>query len=225
MKLRIVILLMSIVLLNSCIVKSLQPFYTKDKIAFNENLIGNWEDQHKGIWHVLSFKEVFEKDNKKENGGEEVKLSEEDLKAYETYKNSYVVSYNKPKKEEALFVAMPFMVDDQLFLDFTPFHYESNELADLVGQHLLKTHSAAKVDFDTEGNPKFSWLSEERIKPLYKENKIRLKHEKIGADEDLVLTASSEELYAFLRKFMQADIENKWSKDVIRLKPSDVKPE
>ncbi len=225
MKLRIVILLICVTLLNSCIVKSLQPFYTKDKLAFNKDLIGSWEDQHKGIWHVASFKEQFEKENSKENGELKIDISKEDLATYEAYKDGYIVAYDRPEKEEAIFLAMPFMVDDQLFLDFTPFYFNDDNLAPIVGGHLLKTHSAAKVDFNSEGNPKFSWLSEERIKPLYKENKIRLKHEKIGVDEDLVLTASSEELHAFLRKFMQADIENKWTKDVIRLKPSDVKPE
>ena len=108
---------------------------------------------------------------------------------------------------------MPFKVNEHLFLDFTPFEYEDDALNPLVAQHLLKTHSVAKVDLNPDGSIKLSWLSEEVVNPLFNENKIRLKHEKTGVSEDLILTATREELHAFLVKFMKSDLEKKWDKD------------
>ena len=133
---------------------------------------------------------------------------------------------------EAYFIAMPFKVDNHLFLNFTPFYFEENDLNGMVAQHLLKTHSAAKVDFNKDGSNfnkdgsiKLSWISESVIKRLFDEQKIRLKHETVGINEDLVLTASSEELYSFLKKFMSSEIENKWDKDdIVTLNPNDAKP-
>ena len=117
------------------------------------------------------------------------------------------------------------MVDQHLFLDFTPFEYEDSSLNGLAAQHLLKTHSVTHVDFQKDGTVKLKWLDESVVKRLIDQKKIRIKHEQTGIDEDLVLTASSEELYRFLQKFMASDIEDKWDKDVIKtLVPANAKP-
>ena len=57
------------------------------------------------------------------------------------------------------------------------------------------------------------WLSEKVIKRLFNEEKLRLKHEEAGIDDDLILTASSEELHAFLKTFMASELDDKWDKD------------
>lgn len=195
------------VLFSSCIVKSIQPFYTLDKLSYNEKLVGEFTDAKKSKWTFFSFKEEWEAENT-----DPTKIMKEDRDAFDRYKDGYVVQYVK-KDEEAFFIAMPFKVNEHLFLDFTPFEYEDDALNPLVAQHLLKTHSVAKVDFNPDGSIKLSWLSEEVVNPLFNENKIRLKHEKTGVSEDLILTATSEELHAFLVKFMKSDLEKKWDKD------------
>jgi len=51
---------------------------------------------------------------------------------------------------------------------------------------------------------------------LIEANTLKIKHEKTGIEEDeLILTASSSELYRFLEKFMSSTIEDKWEKDEI----------
>jgi len=206
-------------LLSSCIIKSIQPFYTVDSQFFDDRLEGEYLTKSKKSWKFLSFKKEWEKENK-----DQTKLTKDDYIEFERYKNAYYVEY-KHKDNEAYFIAMPFKVDEHLFLNFTPFYYEDSGSNDMVAQHLLKTHSAAKVDFNKDGSVKLSWISESVIKRLFNEQKIRLKHEKVGVDEDLVLTASSDELYSFLRKFMKSDFENKWDNDdIITLNPSNAKP-
>ena len=114
-KLKPILLFTLIFLLNSCIVKSIRPFYLSEYIKFNDDLIGNWTTGKSSTWEILSFKESWEKDN---NGN--TNLMKEDMEASEKYKNAYVVKYMSSEKE-AFFLAMPFMVDEHLFLDFTPF--------------------------------------------------------------------------------------------------------
>lgn len=204
MKTKGIILVLAVLLLSSCIVKSLQPFYTKDSLSFNEKLLGKWVDNKKGQWTVESLKEKFEQDRK-----EGVELSEVDLSALETYKEGYYVNYIK-NANEAGFIAMPFKIEQHYFIDFIPIEIEDDEINSLAAEHLLKTHSVCKLDMNSDDELSLSWLSEERISDLFSESKLRLKHENIGPEETLLLTATSEELYAFLKKYLQADIKDKW---------------
>jgi hypothetical protein len=219
MKKSVIITVLSALLFSSCIVKSLQPFYIKSSLSFNENLIGNWTDNKKGQWTIESVKAKFDQDRK-----EGMKPSEEDLLAYETYKDGYYIKYIK-KEKEAGFIAMPFKVDKQYFLDFIPIEIEDEEINSLAAEHLLKTHSVAKLDINSNKEVVFAWLSEERIQDILNEKKIRIKHESIGPEETLLLTASSEELYAFLKKYLKTNIEDKWkSSDQLNLIKTDAKP-
>ncbi|WP_422104130.1 hypothetical protein [Winogradskyella sp.] len=206
-------------LLSSCLVKSIQPFYTADSQFYDDRLEGEFITKSKTTWKFMSFKTEWENDNKDKS-----ELTKEDYAHLERYKNAYALECIS-KDKEALFIAMPFKVDDHLFLDITPVHYENSGLHAMVAQHILNTHSAAKVDFNEDGSIKLSWVSEQVIKQLFEEQKIRLKHEKVGIEEDLVLTASSEELYSFLKKFVAADFTNKWRKDdIITLNPINAQP-
>lgn len=219
MKTKGIILIFVVLLFNSCIIKSLQPFYTKESLSFNEKLLGNWEDNKNGKWSVESIKDKFEQDQK-----DGVELSKEDLLILDTFKNGYFIEFIKESKG-ASFIAMPFKIKNQYFLDLIPIEIEEEEINSLAAQHLLKTHSVAKLDFTADEAVSLSWLSEERIKDLFNSQKLRLKHETTGFDQDLLLTASSEELYAFLNKYMLSDIEDKWKKeDMLNLTKTDAKP-
>ncbi|MDC1504811.1 hypothetical protein N8475_06465 [Winogradskyella sp.] len=206
MKTKGTLIILSLVLFSSCIVKSLQPFYTKDSLSFNKNLVGNWVDNKNGKWTVASIKTKFEEDTK-----EGVTMSKEELELYETYKKGYYITYLKNEKE-ASFIAMPFKINDHFFIDFIPTEIDDNNINSLAAKHLIKTHSVAKIDINSSSNISFSWLSEERLTDLIDTNKIRLEHEKIGFEADLLLTATSKELYAFLKKYIKLEIEDKWKK-------------
>ncbi len=203
MKLKTGILICCLVLLNSCVVKSLQPFYTTEAISHQKDLIGKWNDNKNYEWEVVSFKQAFLDDNKDFS-----KISVEDKVLFEKYKEGYFVSLTK-KDETSVFLTMPFKVENQLFMDFIPFDYE-NITNDLTSQHLLNTHSVAKVDFEDNKNLKLTWLDEDRLIDLFKKDQLKLKHEIVGFEESFVLTASSEELYKFLKKYINSNIEDKW---------------
>lgn len=207
MKSKITFLFACLVILNSCIVKSLNPFYIPEAIKFQQAFLGEWQDDDKGVWKIVSVKQAYLQETR-----EDSKTNKEDLEKMKKYGKGYFVSYVR-KEQEALFLAMPFIIEDEVFMDFVPYHYDSKGTNDLVSQHLLKTHSVAKFKVVDGKNLEIIWLDEDRLETLFKENKIKIKHEKVGFDESLLLTASSEELYHFLKKYNASDVANKWKSD------------
>lgn len=215
----LVIILFSVLVLNSCIVKSLHPFYIQEAISFEEKFVGDWKDNKGAIWHVESFKAMFDKEFNSKN-----KPSKEDLAAFEKYKYNYYVEYTSNDKKAA-FMATPFKVKNQLLLDFTPYIQDDTGLNSLLSSHLINAHSVVKFDMINNDNVDIKWLDENRIKDLFKNSKIRIKHETIGIQEDFLLTADSKELYEFLEKYLASSVENKWkSTSDKKLSRYNVKP-
>jgi len=215
------LLAISCLLLSSCFVKSLHPFYTSKTIAFDTRFIGEWEDEKKGIWTVIPFKEKFLEEEK--TPLEE--MSQESQIIYEKYKEGYYVNYKKNGKESD-YLVIPFQLKNQLFLDFTPLFVDSNDLSSLTQNHLIPTHSLVKFDVLKNNSISMKWLDESRLTELFKNNKIKIKHEKTGiADDGILLTASSEELQKFIKKYMSSNDDEKWSTDTnFTLTKADVKP-
>jgi len=218
MKIRSLVLIFCLAFFSSCIVKSIQPFYIAESTEYQENLVGEWIDNKNASWEVVSFKQMFLEENKDWS-----KVSEEDRDAFKKYQNGYFITRTK-NDNESVFMVMPFKVENQLFMDFIPFDYEDIG-NDLVSQHLLRTHSVAKVDKTDNQRLNITWLDEGRLTNLFNNNQLKLKHERVGLDESFVLTATSEELYKFLQKYMNADIENKWqSSEEFILTKTDARP-
>jgi hypothetical protein len=196
-------------------VRSLNPFYTQDKIKYEPALLGEWTTKT-SKWKFQSFKKLWLEDKKKDK-----QISLEDKQIFELYKDSYIVEYQKTSSSNKIedmgfsnFVVTPFKVNDDILLNFYPLEYETESLDNLVAQHILNTNSVCLVEFLEKGTIKLKWLDEDVINRLIDEEKLKIKHEKIGIDQgDLILTASSEELYRFLEKFLKSDTENKWEQD------------
>jgi hypothetical protein len=211
MKIRSIIFALIIVLFNSCLVKSLHPFYTKEVISFDASLIGNWQSKGNNKWIIEDLKDKVLRENKVSSIEE---LEKADQKMYENYKGSYFVSI-KDDGEESFFLVMPFTIEGQLFLDFSPVLVDS-DLNSLTQNHLLSAHSLVKLDVLEEGKVRLKWFDEKRIKELFEQNKIKIKHEKLRGflfEEEILLTAKSKELQKFIKKYMASKNEDKWKTD------------
>lgn len=208
-------------LLSSCVVKSLHAFYTQDLLFFEKQLIGTWTDSENATWSIQPFKEVMLRESQKASASE---LSKEDLAIYNKYKEGYVVNFEKDSTK-TVFLAMPFKINKQMFLDFTPIEdreFEEND-NNFYKMHLINTHSLAKLDIESNQKASIKWLAQKKVETLLNENKIKIKHEKTGFDETILLTASSEELVKFIEKYMASQDEDKWKTDVeVNLKRTDV---
>jgi hypothetical protein len=178
------------------------------RFFFEKRLNGFWEDNKKGTWYVKSIKE----ESLKEDDSTEWVLEEK--KMFVKYNKGYLIRH-AVKGDTTQFIAMPFKINKQLFLDFYPFDYGDKQIDDLVFYHLLKTHSLVKVNFISDDKIQMSWLSQSKISDLLKNKKIEVKHEYIGIDKDLIITANSDELHNFLVSYMASDIKDKWKTKVL----------
>ncbi len=167
-------------ILNSCLVKSLHKFYTKEDVIYKKELIGSWLDSDSTKWVIsqYSYSKRFMKDD--------------------TLDNSYLVEmYEEDSIPTSKFNVHLFELGEKLYLDFSPIRDDRyNEILDI---HLVSTHSIARVKFEKNGEVGISWFNQGWIEDLFIENKIKISHEVVG--EEYVLTASTEELQKFLIKY------------------------
>lgn len=212
MKARIVFSILALVLLNSCIVKSLFPFFTSDTISFEKQLVGTWTDNETNTWKIIGLKEKIEQEEGKDNSEQD----KEDLKIFEDYLNGYYIERIE-NEIKSTFLAVPFKVNNQLFIDFMPFArtYEFKEVPKLVSYHFVTTHSLVKVDIEENNNINLRWLNSNKIETLLDEKRIKIKHiQTFDFPNSYLLTASSEELQEFIKKYMASNDNEKWTTDV-----------
>ncbi|PCE64896.1 hypothetical protein B7P33_06960 [Sediminicola luteus] len=183
-----------------------------EAISYQESLLGTYTDKAGATWIISSAEADFNKQNA---------LTEEDRKHFEAYKGSYVIEYQL-KGEKADFIGMPFLVNGQLLLDCVPVNFNCNG-AGIADQHLLPTHSVAKLEMGPSNTLKIDFMDEDRVDELLKNGQLRIEHSKIGLLETLVLTAKSEQLYRFLERYLEADIEDKWNSKNFELSKVDEK--
>ncbi len=70
------------------------------------------------------------------------------------------------------------------------------------------------VDFLNDNKVDINWFSSEKLMELLEQDKIKIKHERVGFGETILLTASSEELQEFIKKYLNSNDADKWATDV-----------
>lgn len=188
MKTRLIFpILLIAIILQSCLVKSLQPFFTEKDIIFKKELTGTWEDKDSSQWAIKQHM-VF-------NG---IMKSEKPDLAYDITLAD--------KKGTSRFIAHLFLLEGQLYLDFYPEDISCGN--DLAGFHMVATHSLAKIGL-AGGKITIGWYNEEWLTDLFNKNRIRISHQRVPYDVDqknpesmqVVLTASTDELQKFVKKY------------------------
>jgi len=180
-------ILLVIILLPGCLVKSLHPFYTDQDVIFKQELIGTWTDKDSSVWVIEQHKRFdgFMKPEKPDS--------------------SYVIAFTD-KKGTSKFLAHLFQLEGQLYLDFFP--DEITCINDLAGFHMVATHSLARIEL-TGGMITIRWYNEEWLVGLFNKNRIRIAHERVPYDADqkdpeqmqVILTAPTGELQKFIKKY------------------------
>ena len=174
-------------LLAGCFVKSIHPFYLDNEVLLKKELLGTWTGKDSSVWKIGQ--------GKKKTG----------LFKPDQPDNSYLITYTNDKGPATFSVHM-FRLAGQLFLDFFPVEAETGN--DLFDSHLVPAHTVARLDL-TDQNLTIRWYDEQWLIGLFRENKIRIAHEKIPTgyksdgqeDFQVILTAPTEDLQKFLLKY------------------------
>jgi hypothetical protein len=168
-------------LLSGCFIKSLFPFYTKKDVVYDSSIIGTWIDSDSSKW-------IINKQTKWSYPSD----------------SSYQVDIIDNDGKKCTFNVHLFRLNNQLYLDFFPNgHIGSNSF---VEENIVPTHSLAKISYTTK-SIKVQWFNEIWFGQLLKQNRIRIKHEKLsdndteGDSESYLLTASTKELQKFIIKY------------------------
>jgi hypothetical protein len=226
MKPKALFILLGVLLLNSCIVKSLFPFYTKDSIKYEPRLVGTWQDDKVTRLEVYPFKEKYlelqgdtPEEAAKSMNRTMLELSGEyrDFGPFGAFEKGYLVVMTEDGKE-AVFAAVPFKIKDQTFLDFVLLDVDLSSINSMAANHLLGMHTLIKVGFsEDQSMVSLEWFAEEKLNKLIEENRIRIKYANVGTMTDnprYLLTAPSEELQRFIAKYMDSRDEDKWSSEI-----------
>lgn len=217
MKLKIAIVISTLLFIQSCI-PSLHPLWTQDKLVFENKLLGEWvqKDSESDRISNWNFSGGFDKEKNLVEG--------------------YDLIY-KEGKTEAKFEIHLVRLGEHFFFDIFPDELEhlkfenktlavplevkgfgsstseqpDIELNSLYFQHMLPVHTFAKVEIEKD-EVKIFRFDMEWLDDLFRERKVRIKHEELN-DGQIVLTAPTEELQKFFEKY--ADDEKAFLEPII----------
>jgi len=179
-KKRIAFVIGLILMIGGCI-PSLHPLYTLDDCVFDSNLLGEWEEEDSdNTWTFTKLKD-----------------------------DSYNLAYVEDAILSNFYIHLVKLGDD-MFIDFFPNGDDVEcEVNDFFLTHEIYVHSFGKVTIN-EKEVEISLFDYGWIEKLFEQHKIRIPHEVLkypnDNDEKILLTASTEELQAFVKKY--SDDEN-----------------
>lgn len=179
------------ILLSSCLVKSLHPFYTENDVVFKPELTGTFLDADSATWIIKKY--IYSKGFMKGD----------------TTDNSYVVEMYEDTAHVSKFNVHLFELDGVSYLDFAPIREDREEV--MLELHLIPTHSLARLDLISDDEMVVSWFDEDWLEKLFEENRVKIAHEVIHTTDQLnsteyVLTASTEELQKFIIKYGNTEL-------------------
>jgi len=194
-------------LANGCLLSSIHPIYTKDKLVTVKELPGVWSDKPGDI--------SFNKKQKILGQEKDVKVTvyQQEEDQAETWKfkanadKQYLLIHTDNKGRSAAFTVHLIKLGDNLFMDFFPTSLSEKEkgiagVAEGINSmreiHLHPVHTFAKLE-TSQSELKISMFDPEFMANLLKRQQIRIKHEK--TEEGFILTASPEELQKFAEKY------------------------
>ncbi|MCB2219949.1 MAG: hypothetical protein KQI35_06095 [Bacteroidetes bacterium] len=173
-------------LLSSCLVKSLHPFFKEQDVVYNPKLLGTYLDGDSATWNIKQH--VFSRGFMKGD----------------TADNSYLVEMIDEDGVQSNFNAHMFDLNGMLFLDFFPILDDRYD--NFSGYHLVPVHSLARIQIESANRLVISWFDEEWLNTLFEENRVKISHEVIQVGDyketkEYVLTASTNELQKFISKY------------------------
>lgn len=185
---------LALVLLVGCIPMAIQPFYTDEDLIQDVRILGEWRDYDGDVtWEFSGTEEQSYRLKVTEDGS------------------------------SGLYEVRFFKLGDQTLLDMTQDKgaWEAAVKTNSALGLALPTHLVARVRWAGD-QPKIGWLSADWLQEQLKERPNLLSHQQ-PEDGPLVLTGSTRELQAFLRK--NATNDSAWEDDTVLSRPTESSPQ
>lgn len=178
------------IFLSSCL-RTLHPIFTSKDIVYDPKLIGNWKTDNQGT-NGFAIIENLALDNS-------IELPE---KISSMKQKGYLVTYqDEDGKTTGQYIAFLARIGKHLYFDYFPADKKDDNIGDeFFTSHFVKMHTSYRVEVFKGGGMELSQLDESYVTKLIDEKKIRINHER-DVDNNIVITASTEELQQYIIKY------------------------
>ncbi len=174
-----------LLLMSSCLVSSLHPFYKAEDKIYDPAMIGSWVDSDSCIWTI------------------EKNMVSDGFMEPEYHDKTYRLTYYEEEGLIGRFIGTLFELKGIKYVDFYPDPNEDHCASGLTDMHHFPTHTLARVQLDRD-ILMFYWYGDEWLNELFEQNRIRIKHETVDISKDYerhLLTAPTEDLQKFIIKY------------------------
>ena len=172
-----------IFLLNGCIVSSIHPLWTKENRIFEERYLGKWGDPDCAPGDSCGYITL-------ENAGDTAYTLTQTIFDSELFGSEHEIMIDSA-------LATLVQIGQHSFLDIFPLS-EQAAWAWGIYTPYIPVHSFLRVKIDKD-NLVLEKLDPERLETLFKQKRIRLKHEIEG--DHTILTAPTKDLVRFMKKY------------------------
>ena len=179
-----------LIFLSSCLT-TLHPIFTEKDLAYDPKLIGTWNIEREGNKERVTISNLAT-ENSVELPGNISHIKQK----------GYLISYEHEHSENPeRYIAFLARIGKYLYLDYYPaYKKEDQKIDEIFGAHYVKMHTSYRVEILNDGSFELSQLDGSYVNNLIDQKKIRINHE-TGADDNIVITASTSELQQYLIKY------------------------
>jgi len=179
-----------LIFLSSCLT-TLHPIFTEKDLAYDPKLIGTWKTENQDNKGQVVITNLASESSVELPGN-----------ISSIKQKGYFISYqNGPGETSKRYIAFLARIGKHLYFDYYPADRKEDEKIDeFFGAHLVKMHTSYRVEILNDGSFELSQLDESYVTKLIDEKKIRISHE-TDADDNTVITASTQELQQYLLKY------------------------
>ena len=179
-----------LIFLSSCLT-TLHPIFTEKDLAYDPKLIGVWNAEREGNKERVTISNLAI-ENSVELPGNISHIKQK----------GYLISYEHEHSEiPDRYIAFLSRIGKYLYFDYYPADKKEDQYIDeFFGAHFVKMHTSYRVEILNDGSFELSQLDGSFVNSLIEQKKIRISHE-TGADDNIVITASTSELQQYLIKY------------------------
>ena len=190
MKIKTIIILGILsMLVSSCILSSLFPLYKESDLIRDDRIVGSWltdkQEDHIDYW-------TFEWLDTAETGSGW--FGPDEWAKYNSGKTYRLIATEDSLEQE--FAAHLFELDGSTYIDFYPVDFEVEH--GFLSWHMVPVHIFSQIEID-EDKLIFYWFDPDYFADLIEQNKIKISH--IDNEGEILITASTDELQKFVKKY------------------------
>lgn len=190
---------------------SLNPFYLDKYVVLAPEIEGNWTaheikskkdsaDNNSSHWEMADTlstwsirQRIFQETQKTKQGKDSTVFKPQ---------NDYVVKLvgSNPDSAKYQFQMVIFKINDVLFADFSPYEISAVKNSRMANENFLTVHTLARIHFRNK-QLFVSWLGTDYMKTMIEEKRVRIKYKYVPSAGRLILTATSEDLTAMIKRY------------------------